>query len=1204
MPTKNIKKKPRLAAGKLTAQHGVARRTKRNAATSNAFPVVGIGASAGGLAAISALLNALPEKADMAFIVISHLSAGSESILDTLLANESRMPVCRAAAGDMVEPNRIYVGPPGQDVEIHDRVLRLTPSIPQNGPCSIDHLFVSLAAACGAGARGVVLSGSGSDGTRGLAAIRAHGGITYAQEPGGAQFDQMPVSAINAGCVDCVLTPAGIAQHLLETARKGNVQSRARRFVAAVERDTDYTQIIAALPQVTGVDFSLYKAGTLQRRIAKRMAQKGFSDPAAYLRHVQSEPQESRALFADLLIRVSSFFRDPDAFRALERKVIAPLLSRADASTPIRVWVPGCARGDEVYSIGMLLLERAARLGRVPRIQLFGSDISAPDIDAARIGRFEERIAAEMPAARLNRFFQKVPDGYQVRPDLRELCVFACHEVGSDPPFSNLDLISCRNLLIYFGRPLQERVLDTFHFALKPSGALFLGRSESLGGRLELFSMVDRKYRIYRSKPPSGRRALHRVLGRSGVLAPLPPPAGAAAPVAVGGMERTLLDRYAPPGLYLDEDLLIRSFIGDVSAYLQPAAGLANLQLGRMLPAGAALDIRTAIRAAGKSQRPVRREIIWIAPDGATREVTLLVMRVVEGEGRKGYLVMFEPPAAAPAALAAAKPLRRRERNELVRMSRQLSASREQIQTVIEEQERAAQDLRSAHEEALSANEELQSSNEELQTAKEELQSANEELATVNEELQERNQQLDRLAGELGMLIAGVNISIVHLDRDKRVRRYSPTAGKLFNLIASDVGREFSQIKPSLTLPELDPLVNAALERGTVAEREVQDRSGRWFSLRVRPFRGEGSRIEGVLIALVDIDATKRSVAGIVETMNEPLLVLDDEFNVLTANSAFYRIFRTTRRDTQDKKLFELGNRQWDIPELRNMLKEVLPEHQRFENFRVERVFPQIGRKIFLLNGMQVVDEGIGSENILLIFQDVTDAEANTAQLLHLAREEEGQRIAHELHDLSGGELASLGLEIARLAQLARQAQVPEIAEALDSAQNKVQGLSSNTHDLARRIHPSVIDDLGLNKALQGECRALSESYAIDTDVRLRGPLDKLPAPVSLCVYRVVQESLRNVVRHSGATQVTVAVEASAREVRVLVQDQGVGFDQGDGNRAGGIGLEGMANRVAALRGSFSITSEPGKGTSIRVVIGLGKTKALVLARAGSKKKS
>jgi len=468
-------------------------------------PVVGIGASAGGLAPITELLEALPDRTGKAYVIVSHLDRAHESMLDAVLAKKTRMPVAPVRDGLAIEADHVYVVPSDKFVGISRGVLQATPrSTVSARPTVIDHFLVSLAQDQRERAHGVILSGSGSDGTHGLKSIRMAGGATYAQDPRTAQFDGMPASAIQAGCVDFVLTPAQIARQLAgPDAAPPPAAVELRPGVAPGNGDAAFATILAELYKVSGVDFGEYKPSTLRRRIGRRMAASKFGTLAAYARHLRQHPEETQILSEDVLIHVSNFFRDAEAFRALQRKVIAPIVNREHAE-PIRVWVPGCARGEEVYSIGILLLETLGKRAQTRRIQLFGTDVSAADIDAARAGLFPPQIAGQVSAARLKRHFTKHPGGYQVNKALRELCVFACQEVGSDPPFSKLDLISCRNLLIYFGRPLQNRVIETFHYALKPGGFLFLGTAENIAQHGELFATIDKKHRIFQRREAPG----------------------------------------------------------------------------------------------------------------------------------------------------------------------------------------------------------------------------------------------------------------------------------------------------------------------------------------------------------------------------------------------------------------------------------------------------------------------------------------------------------------------------------------------------------------------------------------------------------------------------------------------------------------------------------------------------------------------------
>jgi two-component system CheB/CheR fusion protein len=1213
MPTKRKKK----AASRSTNARRRARApnaAERKSATQElrpaaAFPIVGIGASAGGLAPFTELLEALPAASGMAFVIISHMDPAHESMLDTLLAKQSKMPLLSAKNGTAIKPDHVYVIQPDKYVTLKGGVLYTTERRkPGPVPTVIDHFFSSLARDRGADARGVVLSGIGSDGTIGLKLIHECGGITFAQEPHTAQFDSMPKSAIQSGCVDFVLPPRKIAVKLLRADRVVRHGALAEESPPEKGRD-HFSEILAALFQSSGVDFSQYKMSTLRRRITRRMELKRLGSLPAYANYLRSHPEEIRALYKESLIHVSSFFRDHQAFRALERTVLQPL-ANAPRAEPIRVWVPGCARGEEVYTIGMLLLEQLGTGTNRRRVQLFGTDISAPDIDAARIGRYPAAVIAAIAPERRKRFFIKVGDAYQVIPELRELCVFACHDVGSDPPFSKLDLVSCRNTLIYFARALQDHVIETFHYALKPGGHLFLGRSESLSGQTNLFALTNKKHRIYTRKPGNSHLAVHAVLPqffgattetpRIARRSPLPPSVSGAKAELRQQLDRLLIERYAPPGLYLDQSLQILSFHGDVSPYLRPSSGQADFHLSKMLAHDVALDIRTAIASVRKSQRPAHRESIHVAADGISQGLNLTVMPVHRGpESATGYLVLFEPVKQDGAAPKIAKPSSRRERNELQRANTLLASTREQLRTVIDEQENSLHELTTAQEELLSSNEELQSSNEELETAKEELQSGNEELTTVNEELRKRNEDLDRLTGELGNLIAGVNIPIVNLDRERNVLRFSPAAKAAFHLIDADVGRSFDHIKAPLAEPNLDELIVRALERGEAVEREVEDRSGRWQLLRIRPYKTSSNRIDGVLIALVDIDRIKRRAAAIVETIHEPLLVLDTQMRVIFVNPAFCKTFKVSVLDAEGVSIFKLAHQAWDIPALHALLKDVLPRHKRFEGFRVEHEFAGIGRKIFLLSGQQVFDAGVGTNTVLIVFQDVTDRESKSLEiqtgLTNRLREEKEQtekRVAHELHDISSQGFASLNIELARLATRVRSAP-REVEQGMRVLAARVSALAQSTHELARRLHPSVLDDLGLVKALKAECQAFKERTAIPVRYQATALPKKLPESLALCLYRVAQEALRNVAGHAQATQADVTLRRARQRVTLSVHDNGIGFDSAAARATGGLGLVSIAERVAAVGGTTSIDSKRNKGTTITVSVPWdGSTKA------------
>ena len=1166
------------------------------------FPIVGIGASAGGLEALSELLSNLPRGPGMAFVVVSHMQSGHPSMLAALLAKKCKMPVRQAARGTVIQPNHIYVIQPGKYLTLKNGVLHTTAR--ENGdrlPTVIDHFLGSLALDRRASARGVVLSGVGSDGTEGLTRIHELGGHTFVQEPHTAQFDGMPASAIHAGCVDFVLSPRKIAAQLVNDGRP--LRTAAPRENSTVKPRDYLDDILSALFQSSGVDFSHYKLSTLRRRIARRMQLHHLGSLAAYASYLRQHPEETKALHKESLIHVSSFFRDPLAFRALERQVLAPLAKASPAAESIRVWVPGCARGQEVYSIGILLLEQLEETNW-PRIQIFGTDISTPDIEAARIGRYSATDLAAVSPARRRRFFVAAGDDYRVRQDLRQICVFAAHDVGGDPPYSKLDLISCRNLLIYFARPLQDRVIETFHFALKPDGHLFLGRSESLLGRTDLFALCNKTHHIYSRKLMHVRPNLHvmrpgQTQRRSAALESTravarvsPPPPGEAAKTALQQqIDRALIERYAPPGIFVDEELKIISFQGDVSQYLRPSSGQADLHLGKMLPADIVLDIRTAMTASRRNRRATLSEGLSVSAEGQSRPYKLIVMPVGREEGAfPGYLVMFEPLAHPTETNRNPKPLGPGEQSELVRVKKLLTSTREQFHAVIEEQEKSVQDLTTAREELLSGHEELQSSNEELETAKEELQSDNEELTTVNEELRKRTEELDRLTSELSNLIAGVNIPIVNLDHEHTVLRFSFAAKSAFNLIDADIGRSFDHIKVPLSVKNLDELITQALTQGTVIEREVQDKAGRWQLLRIRPYRRTNNWIEGAFIALIDIDTTKRRAAAIVETIHELLLVLDAQTRVVMVNPAFCRTFDISATDAQGASLFRLAHGEWDIPELRRLIKVVLPRQRHFEGFRIEHKFASAGRKVFLLSGHRMFDELSASHTSLILFQDVTDREAAANELralthrLHEERELADRHLAHELHDLSSQGFAGLNLDLAQLARVASAAP-GEVERGLRALGDRVSALAQGMHELARRLHPSVLDDLGLTRALKAECHAFQERTSTPVICRIASLRRKLPEAVALCLYRIAQEVLRNIDGHAKATRVTVTLTGTQKQVRLIIQDNGVGFDPAAARAKGRLGLVSITERAASVGGAISVSSKRGAGTTVRVTV-------------------
>jgi two-component system, chemotaxis family, CheB/CheR fusion protein len=841
----------------------------------NPFPIVGVGASAGGLDAFRKFLKALPADTGMAYVLVQHLDPRHESILADLLSKTTRMPVAEVKGDEKVKPDHVYVIPPPYDIAITDGTLKLVPRTRTGGQhMPIDLFMRTLAEVQASKAIGVVLSGTASDGTLGLKAIKAEGGIAFAQEPDSAQYDGMPRSAIASGCVDVVLPPEGIARELTRLGRHPYVASKAPPAPSgpAEEEDAFHT-VLVSVKKATGADFSIYKRNTIKRRMARRMAVQRLDSLEDYARYVEANPEEARGLYQDCLISVTSFFRDPHVFQSLTDKVLPRLLENRPRGAPIRVWVPACATGEEVYSIAICLLERAPDLASNPPLQIFATDLSEVALQKARAGIYVDSIVQDVSPARLRRFFAPVDGHYQVSKDVRELCVFAHHNLLKDPPFSRLDLISCRNLLLYLEPHAQKKVVAAFHYALQPDGFLMIGRSESLGGS-EMYEPYDRTHRIYFKKAdaprpempaafldrPEGRRPLPPFIPRAGSRGEIPKEA-----------DRLLLARYAPAAVVVDEGLRILEFRGDTHPYLENAHGEASLSLLKMARREIRLQLREAVEEAGRTSAPARRPGIELRHGEKPRTVDIEVTPLKGTPGGKGgLLVLFEEiPAAKARPRAITRPglpaqKQGEDDQETQRLREELAETVGYVQTLVQEYDAANEELQTSNEEALSANEELQSINEELQTAKEEVQSSNEELVTLNQELQDRNREIAHANDDLLNLLASVAIPMVMVGADLRLRRFTPSAEKLLNLLPSDVGRPLGDLRPKLAIDDLQKEVMQVIETEIDVDREVVDPEGKTYALRIRPYRTSDDTIEGAVVILVDVDDLKRSAERVV----------------------------------------------------------------------------------------------------------------------------------------------------------------------------------------------------------------------------------------------------------------------------------------------------------------------------------------------------
>ncbi|MGA8408392.1 MAG: chemotaxis protein CheB [Candidatus Acidiferrales bacterium] len=840
---------------------------------STTFPVVGIGASAGGLEAFTELLRYLPENTGMAFVLVQHLDPTHESVLQEILARSTKIPVTEVKDGELILRDHVYVIPANANMIIEGGALRLVPREAVRGRnMPIDHFFRSLAESRGEQAIAVVLSGTATDGTLGCAAVKTAGGITFAQDEKSAKYGGMPHSAVYSGCIDFVLPPKGIAQELVRIARHPYVARPAPDLEnASAAGDETVHSLLVMLHGVTGVDFTEYKQSTLQRRIKRRIVLHHLETLRDYLAYVKQHPGELDELYRDVLINVTGFFRDPETFDSLSNLVFPSILqTHASADGALRFWVPGCSTGEEAYSIAIVLTEylwdhAPKSSASANGVQIFATDISDTALDRARIGLYPEAAVAEVSPERIKRFFLKQSNGFQVSKAVREMCIFAKQNVAKDPPFSNLDLVSCRNLLIYLGPVLQRRVIPALHYALRPNGYLMLGGSETLGAFADQFSVVDKKSRIYRKKLTATRFAtffapqpydFHKVGG-----AQVSKPAQSGLPIEKE-VDRLLVNRFVPASVVVNDALEIIQFRGKTGAYLEPAAGQPTFSLSKMAREGLLIDLREALIHAKKAHQPVRKQGVRIKSDAGTREIDLEVIPVRgESSSENFYVIVFQEALndGAPRSKRGAKK-RPEKRNsaasERDRSDREISHLREQLQALIEDHETTLEEYKSSNEEVLSANEELQSTNEELETAKEELQSTNEELITLNEELQNRNAELSMSNNDMVNLLSNVSLPVVMVGDDLRIRRFTPLAEKLLNFCATDIGRRLAEIRPNLVGVDLDSIVHNTIESGTPHEQEVQGEHDRYL-MRVRPYKTWNNKIEGAVITFLDIDAIR-----------------------------------------------------------------------------------------------------------------------------------------------------------------------------------------------------------------------------------------------------------------------------------------------------------------------------------------------------------
>jgi len=1352
-------------------------------------PVVGVGASAGGLEAFTQLLGALPTDTGMAFVLVQHLEPKHESVLPKLLQKSTKMPVLEVREGIHVEPDKVYVIPANADMSLLDGLLHIVGRKATAGHhLPIDSFFISLAEARGAQAVGVILSGAASDGTVGFRAIKKAGGITIAQAPESAKFDGMPRSAIASGCVDLVLPPDRIAHelgrmtgHLFPGLRHGEETPEIPGI------DEDWARLFRTLRRATGIDFGLYKPSTIKRRVARRMAVCKLDNFADYVKLLRQNPREVSALFGELLILVTEFFRDPEVYEILRLRVFPKILAERVAGEPIRIWVAGCSTGEEPYSVAITLLEALGERAAGVQVQIFATDVSEEAIDKARTGVYTAAELKGVTPEKLRRFFTPVNGHYQVNQPIREMCLFARHDLTRDPPFSKLDLITCRNVLIYMEAALQKRILAGFHWALKPSGYLMLGKSESLGANSDLFTATNRANRFFRKSvgahvPVSIAQPIHEQI----LAAKIPLKEGAPRADVEREVDQALWERAGFAGLVVNNDLQILHVRGDTSPYVRLLPGKASLQLMRALREEIVLEVRAALQKARQGERAVRSEGIEFPQNGHKGIVNIEVRPLIRSGREKSFLILFEQAGVreAGAPPRQAKSGQResvRADREASRLRDELARTRDYVKSIIRDQEATNEELKTANEEALSSMEELQSTNEELETAKEELQSSNEELVTLNEQLQNRNAELSQTSSDLGNILSGIDIPVVILDTERRIRRFTPPAEKLLGLIAGDIGRPIGKLRIGINIPPLDDLISAAFEKGATGTQQVQSETGRWYALRIHPDISGDGKVRGVLMTFVDIDEPKKieereaaranvseaTVQAVMESAGQAILAVDRMSRIVLANATAETMFGYARdvllgkpvdmllpqhlRGVYTKLSADWFRRPGNISGLeltalrkdgtqfpvqvnlsslvaegetrgvafvsdisdRRKAEQTLSEYRE----RLTSEVAALGRlrttaaSLWQLHNLQQgLEQMIDAGRILLAadfgniqllnqgkqvleivaqrgfqpeflehFREVSAAEASAcgrslrarertviedvntdpdyaphrmiaaaagyravqstplfgsdgqpigmfsthfrnphrppeedlarfdlyanqaAQFIERMRADEQMRrlsgallsmqetgnreIARELHDVFSQELAAVGMDVSALQDIVKSD--GEATQRLADVAVKIGNLSNDIHRTARELHPAILEDLGLEPALRQECDSFQQRTGIRTEFRASKIRAKIAQDAALCLYRLTQEALRNVHKHSKSPTAKVRLEEAPGGISLRVEDAGKGFDVGSAPRKAGLGLVSMEERTRLVNGTLTIESRPGSGTTVAAFVPL-----------------
>jgi two-component system CheB/CheR fusion protein len=1204
------------------------------------YPVVGVGASAGGLQAFKEVLENLDPNTGMAFVLVTHLAPDQRSFLSEIVERYTQMPVLHAEDGQRPAPNHLYVVLPNQSLTLREGRFRTEPrSATERFPKTIDKFFFSLAADQKNHAIGVVLSGADSDGALGLKAIKGEGGIALVQSPDTAMHSDMPRNSISADHVDLVIPPAEIAIELGRLAHhftRPEVRSLEEGIIPP-DDEQSFQKILQMIRSHSGLDLRQYKPETVRRRVARRMVLLRMERLADYYRFLQIRGDELKALQEDVLINVTRFFRDAGFWESVQTNVLPVLFQDRAPDKPLRIWSAGCSTGEEAYSLAVLALEYMSQHSVDVPVQVFGTDASDQSIDTARIALYPETIAGEISPERLRRYFVKVDRGYQVSMRVRDTCIFAHQNLCNDPPFSHIDIVSCRNVMIYFDQSLQRQVMITLHYALEAGGYILLGMSEGLREYGEVFNTVDRKHKIYTktgihlpwSYEPPRSYSITRTAG--GLRAPHSDVETTIWPELElqRAADRIVLARFGPAGLIIDERMNVLQARGQTSQFLEITPGAVTWNLLRVLRENIANEVRMAAQRAILENVPASALIHFVNDQNEEQQVQVDVLPITSASARpRSFLILFQPTGGSPQYAAPEQPaptqLTVDEKDRLIAQLRQdLTSTRFHLQSLVEERDARNQELVSANEEIQSANEELQSTNEELETTKEELQSTNEELQTVNDELQQRNNVLAQTGNDLTNLLNSVNIPLLMLTSDLHIRQFTPPMQRLLNVRTADVGRSISEIRLQLSLENIVPILNEVLETLGTREMEVQDREGRWHLLRVRPYRTTENKIEGLVVVLVDIDQLRRSqqhlvdardfARSVVECVPVPIVVLNGNLSIRTANTAFRGLTQMQASELENRSLPDLARLLWGLEHLHERLGPVF-QSDSAATLEFEHQSTTSVRKTLVVKTQTVLTDG--DRVLLLIIEDITlrreaeilikgqkralEGEIETAARnlnrtqeelrglnahLFSAQEEERQHLARELHDDISQRLSLLKMLLEEIGGVGAG---KEDLERLESAREQVQSLNTDVRQISHRLHPAILSDLGLSAALKALVQEFGEREDMPATYLTQDLPESWSPQAATAIYRIAQEALRNTAKHAGKTHVKVVLAGKDDQLQLRVMDFGQGFDQDIADEAPiGLGMISMQERARQAGGTLDVQSALGEGTTVSAEVPL-----------------